>query len=95
MSLIRLDGSAWTSREDLWDALLPALGAPDWHGHSLDALFDSMVAHLNRVGPPLVVEMAGVARGPAALVAYATRIREVFEDAAAHAGEDFALRFVR
>ena len=93
MNVIRLDARGWQVREDLWDALLPALGAPDWHGHSLDALFDSFVAGLNRVAPPLTVEIAGLARAPAALVAYATRIREVFDDAAVETGQVIALRF--
>jgi RNAse (barnase) inhibitor barstar len=94
LTVLRLDGSGWQQREDLWEALLAALGAPDWHGHSLDALFDSLVARLNRVPPPLRVEMAGVARTPPALVAYATRIRAVFEDAARETGEEIALCFV-
>jgi RNAse (barnase) inhibitor barstar len=42
MKDIVLDASAWRDRDDFYDALLPALGAPDWHGRNLDALNDSI-----------------------------------------------------
>ncbi|MBW6528898.1 barstar family protein [Sphingomonas sp. RHCKR7] len=89
---IRLDARGWDSREAMWRALLDALGAPAWHGDSLDALYDSMVAALNRVRPPVVVEIVGAASCPAALVAYLTRVREVFADASAALGERVELR---
>ncbi len=90
--ILRLDARGWDSREAMWRALLDALGAPEWHGDSLDALYDSLVSGLNRVRPPLVVEMVGAARCPAALVAYLTRVREVFADAASALGEKVELR---
>ena len=43
--------------------------------------------------PPLVVEIAGAVRLPAALVAYLTHVRAVFDDAARD-GAAVALRFV-
>lgn len=95
MTRVRLDAAGWQVREDFWEALLPGIGAPEWHGHSLDALFDALVADLTTAKPPLTVEIAGAARTPAALVAYLTRIAEVFRDAEAETGRTFALRFVR
>ncbi|MBB3472801.1 barstar family protein [Sphingomonas sp. BK345] len=90
---LRLDARGWDSREAMWRALLDALGAPAWHGDSLDALFDSLVSGLNRVRPPLLLELVGAAQCPAALVAYLTRVREVFADAGAALGEKAELRF--
>jgi len=89
---LRLDARSWHSREDMWRALLDALGAPEWHGDSLDALYDSLVSGLHRVRPPLLVELVGAAHCPAALVAYLTRVREVFADANAASGEEIGLR---
>jgi RNAse (barnase) inhibitor barstar len=42
MKEIALDASAWRDRDDFYDALLPALGAPGWHGRNLDALEESI-----------------------------------------------------
>ena len=92
VTVVRLDAARWETAADLWAALLPALGAPEWHGPSLDALFDSIVARLNRVQPPMVIELAGVARAGPAAVAYVTRIREVLNDAALEMGEQIELR---
>lgn len=90
---LRLDARAWDSREAVWRALLDALGAPEWHGDGLNALYDSLVSGLHRVRPPLVIELLGAAGCPAALVAYLTRLREVFADAGAVLGETVELRF--
>lgn len=92
VTVVRLEAAGWETAADLWAALLPALGAPEWHGPSLDALFDSIVARLNRVQPPMVIELAGVARTGPAILAYVTRIREVLGDAAREMGEEIELR---
>nr|WP_281422825.1 barstar family protein [Sphingomonas yunnanensis] len=89
-----MDARGWDSRENMWRALLDALGTPEWHGDSLDALYDSLVSGLNRVRPPLVVELVGAAGCPAALVAYLTRVREVFADAGAALNERVELRLL-
>jgi RNAse (barnase) inhibitor barstar len=58
---IVLDGAAWQTADDFYDALLPALGAPPWHGHNLDALNDS-IAHggINSVNTPMRLSIRGV-----------------------------------
>jgi len=94
MSLIRLDARDWRTRQDFWAALLPALGAPDWHGPNLDALYDGLVAGENRVRPPVTVEIAVGIPLPDALTAYLDRVRGVFDDAARDTGLAIALRFV-
>jgi RNAse (barnase) inhibitor barstar len=61
MHEIVLDGSSWRSVEDFYAALLPALGAPDWHGRNLDALNDSLRSQdLNQVNPPLAITISGI-----------------------------------
>lgn len=68
MRLIELDGKAWRSREDLYDALLPALGALDWHGRNVDALMDSIGrGAINDVEPPFVVKILHSRAMPAEL----------------------------
>ena len=93
LTIVTLQAAGWQTSDDLWSALLQALGAPEWHGNSLDALFDSLVAKLNTIKPPLVVEFVGLARATPAIVAYATRIPGVFNDAAAETGDAIDLHF--
>ncbi len=59
---IELDGSLWASRTDFYDALLPALGAPAWHGRNLDALNESIRSHkINEIRPPYTIRIRGLA----------------------------------
>lgn len=94
MPLIRLDARGWQQREDFWAALLSALGAPDWHGPNLDALYDGLVAGENRVRPPLTVEIAVSTPLPKPLAAYLDRVGGVFADAARDTGLAIDFRFV-
>ena len=74
MQRIEVDGAQWRSEDDLWDAVLGALGAPEWHGRNFDAIFDSVgepgflapdAARVNRVQAPfeIVVVNAGELEG--------------------------------
>jgi RNAse (barnase) inhibitor barstar len=48
-----LDGTDWQTRDDVYDALFRAVGAPDWHGENWDALNDSIATgSINRVEVP-------------------------------------------
>jgi hypothetical protein len=59
---IELDGSRWASKGDFYDALLPALGAPAWHGRNLDALNESIrSARINEVRMPYTIRIRGFA----------------------------------
>lgn len=61
MRVVTLDARAWTTLDDLFDAVLPALGAPEWHGRSLDALAESMAAGgINAQQPPYRLSLTGV-----------------------------------
>jgi ribonuclease inhibitor len=81
-SLVReivLDTTGWCNRDDLYDALLPALEAPEWHGRNLDALDDSIVGGLNGVVRPYRIRLLGTASLPADLRQYLQKVIEVFE----------------
>lgn len=83
MTEITLDAAAWQDFRDIYAALLPALGAPDWHGPNLDAVYDALVAGHYRVAPPLTVIVREVARSSDAVRAYLPRLVTVFNDARA------------
>jgi len=62
---ITLSGVHWRTPDDFYNALLPSLGAPGWHGHNLDALWDSITGgDINQVNPPFVVRITGVRQMP-------------------------------
>jgi RNAse (barnase) inhibitor barstar len=56
-----LDASKWRTRDDFYDALLPLLGAPGWHGRNLDALHDSITSNdINLVNPPFAITLSNL-----------------------------------
>jgi RNAse (barnase) inhibitor barstar len=78
---IDLDARRWRSRDDVFEALLKALRAPDWHGHNLDALNDSLRGgDLNAMKVPVAVRVTGLEEAtPVARVA-AWRIGRLFAE---------------
>ena len=61
MRTIELDARNWRTVLDFYDALLAEIGAPAWHGRSIDALIDSMVwGGVNSLAPPYRVLVLGV-----------------------------------
>jgi ribonuclease inhibitor len=61
MQEIVLSGANWAALDDFFNALLTSPGAPDWHGHNLDALWDAIRGgDINDVNPPLRVSIDGV-----------------------------------
>jgi hypothetical protein len=60
MRIIELDAPNWRTPLDFYNALLVALGAPYWHGRSLDAVIDSMIwGQINAVEPPYTIRILG------------------------------------
>jgi len=56
---VDLVATGWITALDFYEALLAALGAPEWHGRSVDALVDSMiVGRVNKIDPPMVVRIS-------------------------------------
>ena len=61
MRVIELDASGWTTPQHFYDALLPSIGAPDWHGNNVNALIDSMIhGDINSIEAPYRLEVAGM-----------------------------------
>ncbi len=67
--IIDVDASRWSSSRDIYEAILPRLGAPDWHGDSVNALTESMVwGEINAIEPPYTLRIHGTENIPADLV---------------------------
>ena len=65
MGVIELDATDWLNILDAYDALMRALGSPEWHGKNINALIDSMVyGGINRVDPPYLIRIRGTAKCP-------------------------------
>ena len=63
--IIEMDASQWKWRTDLYDTILPLLGAPDWHGRNMNALTESIVwGEINTVEPPYTLRIRGTANVP-------------------------------
>jgi len=60
MQEITLHAAGWTTREDFYAAYLPAVRAPEWHGHTLDAILDSLRGDVNGIDPPFRIRVIGV-----------------------------------
>ena len=60
MRSIELDATHCSTIDDVFDALRPALGAPDWHGRTMNALIDSIgTGAINVIEPPYEITIAG------------------------------------
>lgn len=92
VSTITLDAKPWLRFRDIYAALLPALGAPDWHGPNLDAVYDALVAGHYRVASPFTVTIRNVAVTTGEVRAYLDRLVTVFDDARAQYSVDAMLR---
>ena len=69
MHTFRLDASNWKSILDFYYELLPALGAPIWHGWGINALIDSMIyGDINKIVPPYAVQIVNTKSLPKDLV---------------------------
>jgi RNAse (barnase) inhibitor barstar len=53
MTELIMDGAAWNTKDDVYDAFFGVVGAPPWHGRNLDALNDSIAGgEINKVEVP-------------------------------------------
>jgi len=89
----KLDAGSWSTASDFYDALLSAIGAPDWHGRNINAVVDSMVfGGINTLQPQYAVTVVNAAqlsepiKTEVALLADA--IQEARKDRYARTGED-------
>ena len=81
MNEVVLDSSHWRTREDFYSALLGSLGAPEWHGHNLDALSDTIQdGDINKVNPPFAIRIIGCGALSQDLQAYIARFIDLMAD---------------
>jgi RNAse (barnase) inhibitor barstar len=60
---IVISAEGWKTPDDFYVPFLAAIGAPPWHGHNLDALWDSITGgDINRTSPPYQVRITGIAQ---------------------------------
>lgn len=53
MKELVLDGETWKTRDDVYDSIFHAVGAPNYHGRSFNALRDSIATgSINEVEVP-------------------------------------------
>jgi RNAse (barnase) inhibitor barstar len=88
MKIINLEASAWRTPDDFYSALLPQLGAPDWHGRNLNALEDSLYGGINNLQPPFRVVIAGTNGIGSDLQGFLAQVIEVFLCARTQYGAD-------
>lgn len=88
MREIELDASNWSSADDFYEALLPNLGAPGWHGHNLNALWDSITSDINEVMPPFRVRVRHANNLSSDMAALLAGASSVFVDAKNERGID-------
>jgi RNAse (barnase) inhibitor barstar len=88
MKTILLEASAWREPGDFFDALLPELRAPAWHGRGLDALYDSLYGGINEVEPPFKVIVLNSSGLSPKMKAFTAQVAQVFADARKEFGHD-------
>ena len=84
MKQISIDVSKCQTVDDVYTILLSALAAPNWHGHNLDALWDSITSDINDVMPPYSIEVSGKNEVSDALALLIVQMQSIFEEARAN-----------
>jgi RNAse (barnase) inhibitor barstar len=92
---IHLDGRAWTSPSDFYDAFLPAVHAPSWHTHSLDALDDSLLTGGINGLESFTLVLRAPKQWPRNMRDFMTTLRHIFDEAEALQGANAGKRSMR
>lgn len=88
MKIIELDAGKWTTPLDFCNGLLAALGAPEWHGHSVGALMDSMIwGGINAVEPPYTIRIHNTNHLPRTVIDEIELVKSVLAEARAEFNE--------
>lgn len=80
VTTLSLSAAQWRGAADGHRAFLAALGAPDWHGPGLDALADSLRGGVNRVEPPLWLQIRDMSMAAPAAQDYVTALSVLCAD---------------
>jgi RNAse (barnase) inhibitor barstar len=86
MKTVILDAGNWESLVDFYESLVKTLGAPSWHGYSLDAVVDSVVWHgCNEIKPPYVIQIRNLSKAPSSVIQEVNLLRHtLIESRAEH-----------
>jgi RNAse (barnase) inhibitor barstar len=95
MTEICLNAAHWHDKDDFYNALLPALGAPPWHGHNLDALNDTIGGDdINDVKLPFHIRIVNIAALPPEMLAVLKEIDEPITDLRNRHGKEVSVTFL-
>ncbi len=88
--IIIIDWKSINAPEDFYSLFLPQVKAPEWHGHSLNALNDSMVnGDINGMSPPYKIKNINFSEFSGNLLEFKRGVMQVFVDSAMkHAGTE-------
>ncbi len=85
MEIYLLDGKDMTSRENAYRVIERTMRFPDWFGHNLDALYDS----LSELPPETAVVFVNTGRLTENLGNYANKVLACFRDSSEEIGYTF------
>jgi Barstar (barnase inhibitor) len=94
MLIVELHAKGWVTAADFVHALKKVIGAPDWHGSSVDAFLDSMIHHdeINALKSPYAIRICGADKAkPEAQDAIRLLARLINERGASDRGNDLEL----
>jgi hypothetical protein len=94
MQIVELHADTWATAMDFVNALKKAIGAPEWHGASVDAFLDSMIYHddINALRSPYTIKIRGAGKAaPEAQDAIRLLTRRMNECGASDRGTDLEI----
>eukprot|EP00693_Jakoba_libera_P000951 EC689528.1.p2 GENE.EC689528.1~~EC689528.1.p2 ORF type:complete len:113 (+),score=22.38 EC689528.1:99-437(+) len=90
ISVVQLHGAAWTSKDHFYSAFLDAVGAPEWHGHNLDALCDNFRGGIGcAVEPPFELWVSGKVAMDPLVLEFMQKVEEMIREAQEETGVTF------
>jgi RNAse (barnase) inhibitor barstar len=82
MLKLTIDVSKCAHTLDVYGVLLAQLGAPEWHGKNLDALWDTVSNDgINAVRAPYTIRFVGVANSNQNVTKLIGQMKQLFEEA--------------
>ena len=89
---IIVDAAGWFEPVHFYRVVLPLLGAPGWHGHNLDALWDSVTSNINDVQPPYTLIIKNSSQMSGEMTHFLSEVRSLFQQARDERGITVELR---
>jgi len=80
---IIIDWEKLENEEEFYNSFLSQVEAPEWHGHNLDALNDSVVTgQVNGIEPPYCIKNINSSASRKSIVEFQRKVFSIFTDAA-------------